>query len=507
MRASVVFASVVVIGGSLGVAALPAASPPPLSPPSFVPAKYRTAKSAQSVAIGDLNADGRPDLVAAHGYDGGFERLRGLRAVSVLLNRGRGRFGTARVYPTGKAGDLYGAWSVAIGDLSGDGKPELATANPGGRSVSVLVNRGDGSFEPSVSYGINREPWDIAIEDLNDDGKSDVVTANPNTISVLLNTGDGRLGDKVDYPTGRDTWALVVGDLNRDGKPDVATANHTHSTVSVLVNRGDGSFKTNLDYRTGPGPTSLAIGDLNGDGRPDLVTANGSSSPGSDEDDWVDSVSVLLNRGAGTFRPSRDYRTPVDDRLEFTSIAIGDLNGDAKPDVATADGDDFAVSALLGRGNGRFRRRLDYENVDYTNQSLGYGARAVAIGDLSGDRRRGHAQVGFHFGVRQHARPLHGAARRRIAAGSRREGARASPVPHREAPPRQVVPQERLRVLAEPRAREDAATRRHSESLGQQRPEALVRKLVTAMDSGAARTQPAALEPGPTATMPNRRLS
>jgi hypothetical protein len=382
VRGLLVSAGLLVLVGSVQ-----AAGPPRSPAPSFVPGKYRTVKSAESVAIGDLNSDGRPDLVAAHGFSGGeADKLRFLRAVSVLLNRGNGRFSAAHVYPTGKAGDEHGAWSVAIGDLNGDGTADIATANPGGRSVSVLINRGDGSFQPSVNYAIDREPWDLAIEDLNDDGKPDVVTANPNTVSVLLNRGDGSLADKLDYPTGRDTWALAVGDLNGDRKPDLATVSHIPSTVSVLVNRGDGSFQPSIQYGTGPGPTSLAIADLNGDGEPDVVTANGSSSPAG-EDDWVDTVSVLLNRGGGRFRPRRDYQAPVNDRLEFSSVAIGDLNGDSKPDVATADGNDFAVSALLNKGTGSFRRRLDYESTDYTNDFLGYGARAIAIGDLNGDRR------------------------------------------------------------------------------------------------------------------------
>jgi FG-GAP repeat len=70
------------------------------------------------------------------------------------LNWGRGKFGAARAYPTEKAGDVNGAWSVAIGDLTGDGRTDLATATPGGRSVSVLVNRGGGTFQPSVIYAL-----------------------------------------------------------------------------------------------------------------------------------------------------------------------------------------------------------------------------------------------------------------------------------------------------------------------------------------------------------------
>jgi hypothetical protein len=137
--------------GLLVLASSAGAAAPSGSPPLFAPARFNTMKSPQSVAIGDLNADGRPDLVAAHG---GIDELRHIRAVSVLPQLGRGKFGAARAYPTGKAGDVIGAWSVAIGDLTGDGRTDLATATPGGRSVSVLVNRGGGTFQPSVNYAL-----------------------------------------------------------------------------------------------------------------------------------------------------------------------------------------------------------------------------------------------------------------------------------------------------------------------------------------------------------------
>jgi hypothetical protein len=136
-----------------------------------------SAKAAQAVAVADLNGDRKLDLVAAHGSDDG--DLRGLRLVSVLMGRGDGRFKPSHAYPTGRPGDELGAWSIAVGDVTGDGKPDIATGNPGAKSVSVLVNSGRGAFEPPANYPLNREPWDIAIADLNTDGKLDVATANP----------------------------------------------------------------------------------------------------------------------------------------------------------------------------------------------------------------------------------------------------------------------------------------------------------------------------------------
>ena len=217
----------------------------------------------------------------------------------------------------------------------------------------MLVNGGDGSFPAKLDYATGSAPGSVAIGDLNGDGKPDLVIANYEaiTISVLLNSGDGSFEAKRDYRTTSSPAAVAIADLNRDGAPDLATANIDTSTVSVLANRGDGSFEAGLEYPTGRGPITVAIGDLNADGKPDLATANGNGG---------NSISVLLNRGDGSFRAKRDYRTAGSTPV---SVAIGDLNGDGKPDlVATAHLGRLTgkVSVLLNRGNGSFQAKRDY---------------------------------------------------------------------------------------------------------------------------------------------------
>src|SRR6266511_4222973 len=211
--------------------------------------------------------------------------LSGSLGVAALFASSAPSFAVARNYPAGRE-----PASVATGDLNGDGKPDLVTANGIANTVSVLLNKGDGSFQAKLDYQTGREPASVAIGDLNGDGKPDLATANANaagTASVLLNKGDGSFQAKLDYRTGPVPFSVAIGDLNGDGKPDLATANGVDAnTVSVLANKGDGSFQARRDYRTGRGPTSVAIADLNGDGKPDLATANFN---------LAGTVSVLLN--------------------------------------------------------------------------------------------------------------------------------------------------------------------------------------------------------------------
>jgi FG-GAP-like repeat/PASTA domain len=243
------------------------------------------------------------------------------------------------------------------------------TANHGRSTVSVLLNKGDEGFEPEFDYRTGSGP-SVKIGDLNGDRRPDLVTANlnANNVSVLLNRGDGSFKVRHDYRTGR-LPSLEIGDLNGDRRPDLVTANIGAATVSVLLNKGNGSFGARRDYRTGrrsaePAPLVVAIGDLNGDGKPDLATANYGDA---------NTVSVLLNKGNGNFRARREYRTG---RLPI-SVAIGDLNGDGKPDLATANQGSGNVSVLTNRGHGSFHAKVDFAS--------GRGPASGAIDDLNGD--------------------------------------------------------------------------------------------------------------------------
>ena len=132
------------------------------------------------------------------------------------------------------------------------------------------------SFGRAQNYATGPGPTSLAIGDMNGDHKPDLATANGDatSVSVLLNKGRGRFEARRDYPTGGGPLSVAIADLNADGKPDLATANSGAETVSVLLNKGDGSFLAKRDYPRGVRPVSLASGDLDGDGTPDLATAN-----------------------------------------------------------------------------------------------------------------------------------------------------------------------------------------------------------------------------------------
>ncbi len=294
-----------------------------------------TGGSPFSVSIGDLDGDGKPDLAVANQFSG---------SVSVFRNTGStGTISYAAKVDFAAGG---GASTVAIGDLDGDGKADLATANFSGDNISVFRNTssvGTISYAAKVDFTAGNDPYPLSIGDLDGDGKADIVVANQisNSISVFRNTssaGTISYAAKVDFTTGANPTSASIGDLDGDGKADLAVANGSSNTVSVFRNTstiGSISYAAKVDIATGAGPSYVSIGDLNGDGKADLAITNNSSA----------TVSVFRNTGSsGTI----SYAAKVD----FTTgtspayVSIGDLDADERPDLAVANYNSNTVSVI-----------------------------------------------------------------------------------------------------------------------------------------------------------------
>jgi hypothetical protein len=234
---------------------------------TFQAPKATSVFGAAQVVLGDFNKDGKLDAVV-----GG----------QVLLGNGDGTFRTTTTFVTAIA---------AAADLNGDGNLDMV-GNGGGGNVLVQLGNGDGTFRAAVSYPIGSSAL-LVVGDLNGDGKPDIVaTAESLTrgasnqvpsgnIAVLLNNGDGTFQPALKYSVAPGVISVALDDFNGDGYTDVAVLS---GSVSVLLGNGDGTLRNQVNYGGGT-PTRLAVGDLNGDGKPDLALAGGLDN----------GVTVLLN--------------------------------------------------------------------------------------------------------------------------------------------------------------------------------------------------------------------
>ncbi len=328
--------------------------------------QYGTGYGPWVVATGNLNADALPDLAVA-------DSSSPLRTVSVLLNKGDGTFATKIDYGTGGAPS-----GLAVGDVSKDGFPDIAVINSSTSKVNVLKNSGTGTFATETSWTTDASPNGVAIGDLNGDGYGDLAIVSAlasGLVDVLLNDGTGSFAAKVAYAAGGIPYALAIGDVDKDGAPDIVVANYGSDTLSLLPGRGDGTFEAKIDFNVAASPVNVAVADLNGDGRPDVVT----TSLGGQ-------VSVLLNTGSRTFAPWAVYTIGGTDYPNLYGLAVGDVNGDGIPDLLVTyqspgpNGTPGTASVLLNKGNGTFYHALDVVTSP--------GPRSVGIADFNGDGMR-----------------------------------------------------------------------------------------------------------------------
>ncbi len=361
--------------------------------PLFLPAvAYASGFVTTSVAVGDINGDGKPDLlVASLSISHAVFNSKGIGTTLVLLNNGDGTFRAVGNYGS----DASFTTSVAIADVNGDGKPDMVVSDlcgfancqqRTGGTVTVRTGNGDGTFAGGdFVYGSGGDgPGSVQVADVNGDGKPDLVVANScdaacdvatGVVGVLLGNGDATFQPAVSYSSGGiHAESVAVADVNGDGKPDLVVANEcatpancpgaVDGSVGVLLGNGNGTFQTAVAYDPG-GTVSRSVwaADVNGDNKVDIVVANGS-----------DTVGVLLGNGDGTFQAAITYPSSADNM----SIAVADVNQDGKPDLIVTNGSQLAV--LLGNGDGSFQAGV-------TTDSGGIDTSGLAVADLNGDGR------------------------------------------------------------------------------------------------------------------------
>jgi hypothetical protein len=344
------------------------------------------------VAVGDLNGDGLPDVAATRTTIAGAPPHAGAVAIHLQDPARPGSFLPPNVQAVGNDPE-----AIVIGDLDGDGRADVVTANAilsadgaGASTVSVLRQHPSrpGEFLPVVNDATGTNPVSVAIGDLNGDGRPDLAVADSLGVSLLFQDPAARGSFLPRVAVGAPANAVAVADVDGDGRVDLVVTDPTAVRVLRQSPTVAGSFLPATSYAAGEQPIAVAIADLDRDGRPDLVVAN----LGSPTDAQTSSVSVLRQdpSAPGRFLAAVDHRSSG--LLRARAVAIADLDRDGYPDIVVTHSGVLAglcppdcgssatgVSVLRQSpaAPGQFLPASTYPGSDYT-----YG---IAVADLNGD--------------------------------------------------------------------------------------------------------------------------
>jgi len=325
------------------------------------------------VLTGDYNHDGKPDFLSSNADSS---------TVSVVLGNGDGSFLDAPIFSLGAQ-----PRQMVVGDFNGDGVPDVASTggfgNGPGNSLSILLGKSGGGFVPKNVLTLSANIAGLVAADINRDGHVDLVGANfgklgsdVGGITVLLGKGDGTFQPAANVPAGSNPRLVAVADFNGDKKPDAVVANETVTfaeSLSFLAGDGKGGFGTPINIISLPEPSlfkALLTGDFNGDGKTDIAYVATT---------FQTDLKIQLGNGDGTFQAPK-ILTSVGVSSDIFAVSIGDFNNDGSPDFAVEEGG--VIEVLVGDGHGNFISKGKFPENQLSSFSF---VPALVLADFNGD--------------------------------------------------------------------------------------------------------------------------
>jgi hypothetical protein len=286
---------------------------------------YSVGSRPRAIAAGDFDNDDLIDLAVAN---------QGETSISVLMNMGNGKYGSHSQYVT--SGSPAG---IIASDLDRDGYLDLAAtiySSPG--DIEILLNDGDGTFTSDASYIAEAYPIGVVSADFNGDGLPDLAAVNmtAGTMSLYSNLGNGIFSEADTYSTHGSSKSIISCDIENDKDIDLIIS--TSDSVIVFLNQGDAVFDEGSGYEAGECYEGICTADLDADGYTDIICTG-----------YPDTISIFKNSGDASFQPRETHKTGL---CPF-SVDADDINGDGSIDIISTDSTG-TISLIKNNGDGTF---------------------------------------------------------------------------------------------------------------------------------------------------------